>query len=38
VFFDFASRAAMLATVAVVYRDWGIQPDTAGRERVATVA
>jgi hypothetical protein len=36
--FDFASRAAMLATVAVAYRDWGIQPDTAGRERVATVA
>ncbi len=38
VFLDFASRAAMLATVAVAYRDWGIQPDKAGRERVATVA
>jgi hypothetical protein len=38
VFFDFASRAAMLATVAVAYRDWGFQPDMAGRERVATVA
>jgi len=35
---DFASRAAMLATLAVAYRDWGIQPDTAGREPVATVA
>ena len=38
VFFDFASRAAMLATIAVAYRDWGIQPDQAGRERVVTVA
>jgi hypothetical protein len=38
VFFDFASRASMLATVAVAYRDWGIQPDKASRERVATVA
>jgi hypothetical protein len=38
VFFDFASRAAMLATVAVAYRDWGFQPDKASRERVATVA
>ncbi len=38
VFFDFASRAAMLATVAVAYRDWGIRPNQASGERVATVA
>ena len=38
VFFDFASRAAMLATIAVAYRDWGLQPDQASRERVATIA
>jgi hypothetical protein len=38
VFFDYASRAAMLAAVGVAYRDWGICVSEAGREPAATVA
>jgi hypothetical protein len=38
VFFDYASRAAMLAAVGVAYRDWGIRVSDAGRESSATVA
>jgi hypothetical protein len=35
---DYASRAALLAAVAIAYRDWGIRVDQAGGERVAAVA
>ena len=38
VFFDYASRASMLAAIAIAYRDWAIQPDKASRESIATVA